>query len=342
MSIWKKIGKVLKKVALPAAGIAGAALGVPYIASLFGGAGDAQATPAANSGQSAESYPVATGGDVAGRPLGTDPAPLPSSALDTALKFLPAASTAIGGITGYLGQKQTNAANAQQAQKQMDFQASQTGTSYQRGVADMQAAGLNPMLAYSQGGAGSGAGASAQMGNSASAGVSTALDVARNIADLGKVKADTALSQANAEETLSRIPVNRQTVNSGQASEDLSRASYNQVHANIRSIEQEIEYKAESNPIQVATQRFKQYEADYVQQQAKNLIPETAARAEFWKAAEQAAKAASPAVRQAIQMLSPGASPTKFDFVDDFKLNYLGKFNSWRAENARRNATKGN
>lgn len=47
---------------------------------------------------------------------------------------------------------------ANQAQLNRDFQASQTSTAYQRAVSDMKAAGLNPMLAYSQGGAHSGSG----------------------------------------------------------------------------------------------------------------------------------------------------------------------------------------
>lgn len=42
--------------------------------------------------------------------------------------------------------------SAEQAAKQMDFQKEMANTQWQRGVQDMQAAGLNPMLAYSRGG----------------------------------------------------------------------------------------------------------------------------------------------------------------------------------------------
>lgn len=49
--------------------------------------------------------------------------------------------------------------SAQSAQKQMDFQERMSSTSWQRGTADMMAAGINPMLAVSQGGASSPAGA---------------------------------------------------------------------------------------------------------------------------------------------------------------------------------------
>lgn len=61
------------------------------------------------------------------------------------------------------GGMQANKANARQAQDQMNFQEEMSNTSYQRATEDMKAAGLNPMLAYSQGGASSPGGASAQI-----------------------------------------------------------------------------------------------------------------------------------------------------------------------------------
>jgi hypothetical protein len=46
-----------------------------------------------------------------------------------------------------------NQFSIEQNAKQMEFQKDMANTSYQRGTADMMKAGLNPMLAYSQGGA---------------------------------------------------------------------------------------------------------------------------------------------------------------------------------------------
>lgn len=102
----------------------------------------------------------------------------------------------IAGLTGLIGGERANAANAKEAQKNRDFQERMSNTQYQRGVKDLSAAGLNPALAYQQGGAGTPTGSSAAGSQTNTLGgigssAQTALSLLTQKAQIENIQADT-------------------------------------------------------------------------------------------------------------------------------------------------------
>jgi hypothetical protein len=108
----------------------------------------------------------------------------------------------------------TNAANAAQAQMNREFQERMSNTAYQRGMVDMKAAGLNPILAYQKGGASSPSGSQATMqpfeikGNPAADSLNSGMAVLRQRLENAnlyqqnlKTQADTQLADATSART---------------------------------------------------------------------------------------------------------------------------------------------
>jgi hypothetical protein len=210
MSWWVKHRK--------AVGLLAAAVGSFFVGpELYGAVAAADGAAAAGVGSAAAADAAVASGVAAGGVgeaagwAGVDAAmAAPAAGVGASLPAWAAPAASLGsGALSALGQANANVANAKQAEAQMAFQASQTGTSWQRGVADMKAAGLNPMLAYSQGGASSGSGAQATMGNTLGAGVSSAQQGLSTMASVGQAMAQTANTRADTDLKLSQPGLQR-------------------------------------------------------------------------------------------------------------------------------------
>lgn len=119
-------------------------------------------------------------------------------------------------VGGMFGQDETNAKNISLSREQMAFQERMSGTAYQRAVEDMRKAGLNPMLAYQQGGASTPTGSLATVENAAKIGANTGQAAAASIQAMQQVqqsKAQTDLIAAEAAKTRSETVDN--SINTG-------------------------------------------------------------------------------------------------------------------------------
>lgn len=108
-----------------------------------------------------------------------------------------------GAVSNNQAIQATNAQNIQFAKEQTQFQERMSNTAYQRAMSDMKAAGLNPMLAFSQGGASAPSGVSPTLqaprpGDIAAGVAQTAKEIATLSAGLSNTNSDTSLKLASA------------------------------------------------------------------------------------------------------------------------------------------------
>lgn len=113
------------------------------------------------------------------------------------------AAAGISALGSWMGGRQANIARRKEARRNRNFQERMRDTAWQATVADMEKAGINPAVAYSQGPASSPGGSMAQQADELSPAISSAMQAKRLNKELKLLDQQVAATAAQAQKTQS-------------------------------------------------------------------------------------------------------------------------------------------